>query len=425
MKLRVLTFLFFLLLGIISGIRAEKLTLQKGSTRWTGFRGNQGSSHTFATHLPLTWGETENIAWTTKLPGYGQSSPVVWDGKIFVTASEGQMKETLVVLCIEVTTGEILWTKRFEASNKTERTDMISQAAPTPTVDAQYLYAFFESGDLFALSHQGEKGWHRSLTKEYGTFIGNHGIGSSIIQTNEAVILLIDHDGPSYLLSINKTDGTNLWKRDREKRVSWTSPVISRYGNVTEILISSNGIVEAYNAENGEQRWYVEGVQKNTVPSPTVTEEWVVVGSSQKGETFGIKRGGAGDVTESHIRWKGGVASSFGSPLVHRDSVYIVNKAGVLSCLNLETGSVSWTTRIGSSTWASPIAAGDMLYFFGRDGDTTVMQAPLQHQIEIPPIMSVNSLTTESRVYGVAAINGAFLIRTGSRLICVGKPEDL
>jgi len=408
--------------ALIFGTHTENQALQKGSTRWTGFRGNYGKSHTSATHLPVTWSATENIAWTTELPGHGQSSPIVWDGKIFVTTSEGQMKETLVVLCIEVATGKILWTKRFEASNQTERTDMISQAAPTPTVDAQHLYVFFESGDLFALSHQGEKRWHRSLTQEYGTFIGNHGIGSSIAQTHDAVILLIDHSGPSYLVSIRKTDGTNLWKRDREKRVSWTSPVISQHGNTTEILISSNGIIEAYNAENGERHWYIEGVQKNTVPSPTVTEEWIVVGSSQKGETLAIKRGDTGDVTESHIHWKGDVASSFGSPLIHRESVYIVNKVGVLSCLNLETGSILWTTRLGSSTWASPIAAGDMLYFFGKDGDTTVIQAPLQQQTETPPITNVNSLATESRVYGVAAINGAFLIRTGNRLICVGKP---
>lgn len=408
--------------ALIFGTHTENQALQKGSIRWTGFRGNYGESHTSATNLPVTWGATENIAWTTELPGYGQSSPIVWDGKIFVTASEGQMKEILVALCIEVTTGKILWTKRFEASNPSERTDMISQAAPTPTVDAQHLYAFFESGDLFALSHQGEKRWHRSLTNEYGPFIGNHGIGSSIAQTDDAVILLIDHNGPSYLLSIRKTDGTNLWKNDREKRVSWTSPVISQHGTVTEILISSNGIIEAYNAENGERHWYIEGVQKNTVPSPTVAEEWVIVGSSQKGEILAIKRGGTGDVTESHIRWKGDVASSFGSPLIHRKSVYIVNKVGVLSCLNLQTGSILWTTRLGSSTWASPIAAGDMLYFFGKDGDTTVIQAPLQQQTETPPIANVNSLATESRVYGVAAINGAFLIRTGNRLICVGKP---
>ena len=419
MKITLFSCLFCVL---IFGTHTENQALQKGSTRWTGFRGNYGKSHTSATHLPVTWSATENIAWTTELPGHGQSSPIVWDGKIFVTTSEGQMKETLVVLCIEVATGKILWTKRFEASNQTERTDMISQAAPTPTVDAQHLYVFFESGDLFALSHQGEKRWHRSLTQEYGTFIGNHGIGSSIAQTDDAVILLIDHSGPSYLVSIRKTDGTNLWKRDREKRVSWTSPVISQHGNTTEILISSNGIIEAYNAGNGERHWYIEGVQKNTVPSPTVTEEWIVVGSSQKGETLAIKRGDTGDVTESHIRWKGDVASSFGSPLIHRESVYIVNKVGVLSCLNLETGSILWTTRLGSSTWASPIAAGDMLYFFGKDGDTTVIQAPLQQQTETPPITNVNSLATESRVYGVAAINGAFLIRTGNRLSCVGKP---
>lgn len=422
MKSRLFLCLFFLFFSVILGTQAENSALQNGSNRWTGFRGNHGNSHTSATNLPLTWSETENIAWVTDLPGYGQSSPVVWDGKIFVTASEGAMKETLVVLCIEVETGEILWTKRFEASHKTERSDAISQAAPTPAVDAQRLYAFFETGDLLALNHQGQKEWHRSLTKEYGPFIGNHGIGSSVAQTDAAVILLIDHSGPSYLLSISKTDGTNLWKHDREKRVSWTSPIISTSADSTEILISSNGIAEAYNAENGERHWYVEGIQKNTVPSPTATDEWVVVGSSQKGEVLAIARNGIGDVTKTHIRWKADAASNFGSPLIHRDSVYIVNKAGALSCLNLETGGVLWTTRIGSSTWASPIAAGDTLYFFGKDGDTAMMKAPLQQHSDIAPTVSINLLATESRVYGVAAINNTFLIRTARKLICVRQP---
>lgn len=416
------TLFLCLFLILILGTHAEDLAPQKSTTRWTGFRGNRGNSHTTATNLPRTWSETENIAWITDLPGYGQSSPVVWDGKVFTTASEGAMKEILVVLCIEAKTGEILWTKRFEASSKTERTDMISQAAPTPAIDAQNLYVFFESSDLFALNHQGETQWHRSLTKDYGEFVGNHGISSSIAQTESAVILLIDHDGPSYLLSINKVDGTNLWKRDREKRVSWTSPVISTSTNLTEILISSNGIVEAYNAENGERRWFVEGIKKNTVPSPTVTDQWVVVGSSQKGETLAVERGGIGNITGSHIRWKADVASSFGSPLIHRGCVYIVNKVGALSCLNLQTGNILWTTRVGSSTWASPIAAGDLLYFFGNDGDTTVMEVSSNQGEEVPPIVSVNTVATESRVYGVAATNDTFLIRTGKKLICVGKP---
>jgi outer membrane protein assembly factor BamB len=409
------------------GIHAENSVQQEGSTRWVGFRGNHGTSHTAALHLPLTWSETENIAWAIHLPGYGQSSPVVWDGKVFVTTTEGAMKEILIVQCIEVKTGNVIWTKRFEASHKTERADMIAQAAPTPAVDAQNVYAFFESGDIFALDHQGEKMWHRSLTKEYGVFKGNHGISSSIAQTNDAIILLIDHDGPSYLMSISKKDGTNLWKNDREKRVSWTSPIVSNHPNQTELIISSNGVVEAYNVENGERIWYVEGIEKNTVPSPTITEKWIVVGSSQKGETLAIERGGIGDVAESHTRWKADVASSFGSPLIHRGRVYVVNKVGVLSCLGLDTGDVLWTTRIGSSTWASPIAADNILYFFGKDGDTTLLRLPTKQALdesltEVVPPMSVNTLATESRIYGVAAVNGAFLIRTGKRLICVGQP---
>jgi len=417
---------FSLFLVLIFGSYAAEVVHQEGATRWTGFRGNQGKSHTTAINLPLTWSETENIAWKIDLPGYGQSSPIVWDGKIFVTASEGVMKETLIVQSIELETGNIIWTKRFEASQKTERTDMVSQAAPTPAVDSQNVYAFFENGDLFALNHQGEKLWHRSLTEEYGEFKGNHGISSSVAQTDDAIILLIDHDGPSYLISINKKDGNNLWKRDRDKRVSWSSPIISRYTDRAEILISSNGIVEAYNAKSGEQIWYVQGIKKNNVPSPTVTDKQVIIGSSQKGETLAIARDGVGDVTESHLHWKAEVASSFGSPVVHRRCVYVVNKVGVLTCLGINTGKVLWTSRIGSSTWASPIAAGNTLYFFGKDGDTTVIQLPskqdLESYTEVPPTVNVNSLTTTSRIYGVAAVNGVFLIRTGKRLICVGKP---
>ena len=417
---------FCLFLVVIFGSYAAEVVHQEGSTRWTGFRGNHGNSHSVAVNLPVTWGESENIAWKINLPGYGQSSPIVWDGKVFVTASEGAMKEILIVQAIELETGNIIWTKRFEASKKTERTDMVSQAAPTPAVDSQNVYAFFENGDLFALNHQGEKLWHRSLTEEYGEFKGNHGISSSIAQTDNAIILLIDHDGPSYLISINKKDGTNFWKHDRDKRVSWSSPIVSDYIDSTEILISSNGIVEAYNAKNGERIWYIQNIKKNNVPSPTITDKWVIIGSSQKGETLAIERGALGDVTESHIRWKADVASSFGSPLAHRERVYVVNKVGVLTCLDIDTGKELWTSRIGSSTWASPIAAGDRLYFFGKDGDTTVIQLPSKQLSEsytdIPPKVSINLLATESRVYGVAAINEVFLIRTGKRLICVGKP---
>src|SRR6476661_10312719 len=68
---------------------------------WPAFRGS-GDSVSEAKQLPLKWSATENVAWTADLPGYGQSSPVVWKGKAFVTAVEGEFKDTLDVFCIDV-----------------------------------------------------------------------------------------------------------------------------------------------------------------------------------------------------------------------------------------------------------------------------------------------------------------------------------
>src|SRR5882672_1559382 len=67
---------------------------------WPGFRG-AGDSHTAARELPLEWADDKNVAWDVALPGYGQSSPVVWRDKVFLTAVEGANKEKLLVFSME------------------------------------------------------------------------------------------------------------------------------------------------------------------------------------------------------------------------------------------------------------------------------------------------------------------------------------
>ena len=128
---------------------------------------------------------TKNVAWRIQAEGYGQSSPVIWKDFVYITSSKGDMKETLVVSNIRLSTGEVLWKKEFASSMKHKRSRMVAQSAPTPAVDEKAVYAFFESGDLVALDHQGTKLWQRNLTKEYGAFKGNHGVGS-LSGTNSA-----------------------------------------------------------------------------------------------------------------------------------------------------------------------------------------------------------------------------------------------
>lgn len=379
---------------------------------WPAFRGN-GTSVASAMPLPLKWSNDSNISWKSDIRGYGQSSPVVYGNKCFVTSVEGESKETLIVACIDVESGNQLWEKQFPASQTVKSSNYVSKAAPTPVVDANRLYAFFESGDIFALSHDGELKWKRSLTDEYGKYEGNHGLGASPALTDSSVVLLVDHDGPSYLIALDKDSGKNLWKVDRKSRISWSSPIVVEGASGAEVIISSNGTAEAYRVSDGRQMWQVDGLQKNTVASPTVTGDLVIIGSSNQRFNWAVRRGGEGNVTETHVAWKSkDVTSSFGSPLAYGEYTYFVNRSGVAFCVELSTGKLVKKHRLPGSCWASPIAAGDRIYFFTKKGATTVLSADGQLTE-----LATNELGADGTTYGVAVADGAFLVRTGSQLL--------
>lgn len=390
------------------------------SSAWPAFRGT-GTSTTTAADLPTEWSR-ETVAWRTELEGYGQSSPVLWGERVFVTSVLGENKDRLLVTAVERATGKVLWSREWSGTQKIADSDYTSKAAPTPAVDAERVYALFESGDLVAMTHDGEELWKRSLAGEYGEYKGNHGLGSSPALAEGSVIVLVDHDGPSYLAALDRATGKTIWKTDRPSRTSWSSPTVRPVPGGAEILVSSSGVVEAYDAKTGARLWSFEGLDKNNVPSPSVIESadgaLVVIGSTEVGSNVAIRLGGSGDVTGSHLAWRAADAtSSFGSPLVHEGRIYFVNKSGVAFCLEAQGGATLWNARIGGSCWASPIGAPGRIYFFTKDGTTHVARTSDKHE----PIAD-NELPTDDRVYGVAAGARAFFIRTGRQLLAVGQP---
>ena len=400
--------------GLMVGLRAAPVAAaapEANVPAWPGFRGD-GSSTTSAADLPLEWSAEEGIAWQVELPGYGQSSPVIWGDTVFITAATGKMKETLIVAAYDLASGKQRWQKEFPATEQVEATDYVSKAAPTPAVDAQRLYVWFESGDLLALDHAGKLLWQRQLIKEYGEYKGNHGLGSSLALAKAGLILLIDHDGPGYLLCIDKASGKNRWKVDRDARVSWSSPIIIP-GDEEEILISSKGVVQTYRAGDGKLVWELTGLDGNTVASPTPAGELVVIGSNDAAWNVALKRGAQ---VEDRIAWRAEATNSFGSPLVHRGKVYYVNRAGVAMCVDLADGKTLWSQRLPGSCWASPLGAGDRVYFFTKDGQTLVASAD-GGEGGRAKVLAENGLPGEGTVFGVAAVPGAFVVRTTGHLI--------
>lgn len=150
------------------------------------------------------------------------------------------------------------------------------------------------------------------------------------------------------------------------------------------------------------------------MPSPTLAGDAVIIGADTKDISMAIKLGGSGDVTTTNVMWRAGEATSyFNSPLIHQGRAFFISKAGIAYCLDLQTGNELWRQRLGvGECWASPLLVGDRLYIFTNEGKTIVLRAGDKFEQ-----LAVNSIADLERVYGVAAVDGALLLRSGKRLI--------
>lgn len=446
--------LSLLLAGLLLAL--PTLPLCQAKDAWASLH-NGGNTSVDAANLPLAWSPEKGVAWSAALPGYGQSAPVVWGGRVYVTAVEGDNKETCFLHAYDARTGRRVWEYKFDAAVKAKNSYMVSRAAPTPVVDRDGVYALFESGDLVALTHDGKKRWTVALFDDSDRKFDNaHGYGSSPAQTHKAVVVLVDHRGPSYLLALSKETGKPLWKSGRQSRSSWTSPQVTRVGEREQVVVSSTGTVDGYAAETGKHLWSHTGLSGNGIPSVTVHGDRLYVGASP-----GQREEDADSIPASNrclritpdakdgyeVVWKAEKAvCHYVSPLVHRGHAYYVNQAGILRCLDARSGKEVYAERTGGPCWAEPIAAGEHVYLFHKDGTTTLIKAGPQFEVvatnrlwkeDTPPLPN-RSYEYEPQgrndtrprkpaahyldpiVYGVAAVDGAFFIRLGTRLYCVG-----
>lgn len=361
---------------------------QSKSCVWSEFR-NGGSSQA-ASVLPMYWSPTERLAWQRELPGYGQSSPVIHRGKVYLTAVEGPMKEACLVICLELQSGDPLWIHRLDAGNLSPSNYMNSRAAPTPVVDDRAVYVFFESGDILAINHHGDPLWHRNLANEYGAFENNHGLGTSPTQNEEYVFLNIQHDGPSHLIALSKRTGQTVWKADRASAKSWTSPIVIDLEGRQAVVVSSAGTVDAYDASTGETIWSFDQLSGNTVPSPVAIDGRLYIGA--RPPEFASDRHGARsnlcldmmslEDGQPAVLWRAHRAiCDYASPVIAGDHVYLISRVGVVYCLDRHTGQMHYAQRLGTECWATPIVASGYVYFFGKDGNTVIVRSGPEFEV--------------------------------------------
>jgi len=400
--------------GAGSGVLADPV---KRKDAWPGFRGG-GDSIAGPGAYRVAWSSTNLPGWRVKLDGIGQGSPVIWSGVVYTLSVEGERKERLVTQAHDLASGRETWRFTTNSSLSEPISDTRSRSAPTPVAGAEGVFVFFESGDCLALTHSGSVRWHRVLTAEAGELAGNHGLGGSPVLASEVLVVPLDQERPSMLMALDRKTGETRWKVARPGRTGWSTPIVVGTGFREQVVISCGGALTSYDAREGARVWEVGGFVRNLVPSPSWDGETLLVGAGGKGSNRAFRWNGGTNAPQAH--WDATeVTVGFASPLLHAGRAYFLATAGVLSAFETSHGRALFESRLPDSAWASPVGAGEHVYVFGQRGTTTVLKASDSYE----PV-ATNTVATDSKVVGVAASRGWFVIRAEKELLGVAPSGE-
>lgn len=381
---------------------------EQTSRRWPGWRGD-GSGISAAGDLPLTWSKTSQVVWRSELPGEGSSSPIVWDDKIFVTASTDG-GATRLVLCLAAKDGRELWRYALP-DQRTPRTDpKAGYAAATPVTDGKRVYVFFDSPGLLALDMQGQLQW----TLPLGPFKSSYNVTSSPILFGDSVILCCDHGGDAFILAADSKTGKVRWRTPRHDGAHYSTPLLLRTKPAPQVVISA-ATVRSYDARDGRLLWSCRGLNRVVSPSPVWDGRLLYAASGRNGPALAIDPSGSGDVTETHVRtqlFTGGpyVVSPLALP-----QLLLPGDNGHLRLIDAN-GQVEAQLRLRDHFTASPVVANGTLYWPAEKGRTYVLR--LTRDPGKPPafkLLGVNDLG-EKILASPAVADGRLYLRTAKAL---------
>jgi outer membrane protein assembly factor BamB len=390
---------------------------------WPEFRGPDGDGYAEAKNLPVTFGETENVAWKTPIHDKGHSSPVVWGKQIWLTTATEDGSRMFAV-GVDLATGKVVHNKQVFYLNKPQYCHPFnSYASPTPVIEEGRVYVHFGAHGTAAVdTANGNILWKRQDLK-----CDHHrGPGSSPILFENLLILTFDGFDVQYLVALDKNTGDTVWKTDRDidygtddgdaKKAYGTPRVIVVNGQL-QLISPSAGATLAYDPRTGKEIWRVQSGGMNASARPLWAHGMIYATTAAGGwQLFAVRPDGQGNITQSNFGWKQPkTVPTRSSPIMVDDLIYMVNDQGIFSCVEAKTGKQVWSRRVGGNYTASPVYADGKLYFFSQEGECPVLAPGREFTL-----LAKNKLD-EGCMASPAVVDNALLVRTRTDLYRIEK----
>jgi outer membrane protein assembly factor BamB len=354
-------------------------SFEVAADNWPQWRGPLGTGVAADGDYPVKFSPDEGVAWKIELPGKGSSTPAVWGDQIFVTCGiEG--KDGIV--CYDMA-GNELWRQTLGTERRGKHQNGTG-SNPSPTTDGERVVVYYKSGTVACLSTKGDVLWQKNLQQLYGRDTLWWDLGTSPVLSGNRAIIAVMHEGESYLVALDLSNGEVLWKEARnydnarESDQAYTTPHIVQIDGKDVIVTWGADHLTGHDVETGKLLWESGGF------NPENEGMWRVIASAAIGDGIaivpygrgeflaGVRLGGSGDVTESNRLWdKDGLGADVPTAVIRDGKAILLMDRGRLACLDIKTGDQLWEAslpRNRNKYYASPVLAGDKLYCTREDG---------------------------------------------------------
>ncbi len=441
---------------------------------WPRFRGPESNPVAVKGKLPAKWSKTENVEWMAEIPGRGWSSPIVNEGKVFLTTvvTEGKSKAPQIgteysnqyaaelmkqglsmpevlervqardiempkevtlhyfLYCLDIQTGKVAWKQEFHSGQPPGgRHRKNSFASETPVTDGKFIYVYVANLGLYAYDLKGTQVWHTKLDA-YPIYL-DFGTGGSAALWGNLLVIVNDNEKQQFISAFDKKTGKPAWRTNRDlagngggppQRSGWVTPYVWKNPQRTEVVTVGPGVAVSYDSA-GKELWRLTGMSSTPIPSPFAFDGLLYVNGGRSKAVYAIKPGATGDITPKEdgklgefIAWSQPRAGTYlPTEVAYDGALYVLSDTGILTRLDAKTGVQSYKSRIegGGAFTSSPWAYDGKVFCLSEEGKTFVVAASEKYEL-----LNVNLLDEMSQATP-AIVGDRLLLRTESKLYSI------
>lgn len=379
---------------------------------WPWWRGPTRDNHAAGPAPPTSWSENENVIWRVAVPGRGHASPIVVGQHVVVaTADESDQSQSLI--CYGRSDGKRRWERTLHNGGFEKMHAKNSQASATPACDGQSVFAVFLNDDAIWVSavrvDDGKLDW----STRAGEFATKHGYGSSPVLYKSLVIVAGDSSSKSFLTALDRQSGDIVWRISRKNDDSFGTPIVGQVAGKTQLLLSGQDTVIAYDPASGQQLWSAEGSAESTGNTMAWYENLAIASGGYPENNVMAFRADDGGT----LAWEKDFKMYVPSPLVVGDRVYCMSDGGILYCLNAGSGETLWRKRMGGDFSASPVVASGFIFIPSERGTMHVFKDGGDTYEEV-----AKNFLDDGGFASPVICGGQLFLRTNTYLYCIGYP---